>query len=392
MISRFIPKPYHFRLLALASSKPQVCPHSPLNPNFTPLFRPFSSNGNNSNNNGKDRSLFDLLKSGESDAKSNPLFTEESRSLSGVTNACSGANEDESWLKEDDDGENENIFGEGSEEIKGASGGGAGHDWTMTDGFKDWSFEEEENADVFGLEDGEMQTDSGARETQSKINMEYEELEREEKELTAIVKGPDRAFGDLIAASGITDEMLDSLIVLKDFDGIKGLPPLRDIEDMRLEKSGRKSPRFAMELQKQEDLAKSRVRLVDEKGRAYGTGRRKCSIARVWVMPGDGKFFVNDKEFDAYFPMLDHRAALLRPFAETKTLGLWDVKCTVQGGGTSGQVGAIQLGISRALQNWEPGFRIVLRDGGYLTRDPRVVERKKPGQAKARKRFQWVKR
>nr|AKM76759.1 ribosomal protein S5 domain 2-like superfamily protein [Monsonia marlothii] len=390
MISRFIPKPSHFRLLALASSKPHVYPHSPLNPNFTPLFRPFSSN---SNNNGKDRSLFDLLRSGESDTKSNPLFTEESKSLSGVTNAGSGVNEDDSWLKEDDDGENVNIFGEGSEEIKGGSGGGAGHDWAMAGGFKDWSLEEEEeNADVFGLEDGEMQTGSGVGETQSKISMEYEELEREEKELTAIVKGPDRAFGDLIAASGITDEMLDSLIVLKDFDGIKGLPPLREIEDMRLEKSGRKSPRFAMELQKQEDLAKSRVRQVDEKGRAYGTGRRKCSIARVWVMPGDGKFFVNDKEFDAYFPMLDHRAALLRPFAETKTLGLWDVKCTVQGGGTSGQVGAIQLGISRALQNWEPGLRTVLRDGGYLTRDPRVVERKKPGQAKARRSFQWVKR
>jgi small subunit ribosomal protein S9 len=80
------------------------------------------------------------------------------------------------------------------------------------------------------------------------------------------------------------------------------------------------------------------VRQVDDKGRAYGTGRRKCSIARVWVQPGDGKFIVNDKQFDVYFPMLDHRAALLRPFSETKTLGLWDVTCTVKGGGVSGEL------------------------------------------------------
>nr|AKM76755.1 ribosomal protein S5 domain 2-like superfamily protein [Geranium maderense] len=327
MLSRFIPKLSHFRLLAQVSSNPRPCPYSPLEANVPFQLRRLSSNGK-----------------GDS-------FSEESRVRS-----------DESWLKEDDVGN------------------------------EDWSFAEE-SSDVFGLEGSEAQMGSSSLgETMSKINVDYEELEREEKELTHIVKGPNRAFGDLIAASGITDEMLDSLIVLKDFEGIKGLPPLREIEDTRLEKSGRKSPRFAMELRKQEDLAKSRVRFVDEKGRAYGTGRRKCSIARVWVIPGDGKFIVNDKEFDAYFPMLDHRAALLRPLSETKTLGLWDVKCTVQGGGTSGQVGAIQLGISRALQNWEPGLRGVLRDGGYLTRDPRVVERKKPGKAKARKSFQWVKR
>ncbi|KAL0400725.1 UNVERIFIED_CONTAM: 30S ribosomal protein S9, mitochondrial [Sesamum latifolium] len=186
--------------------------------------------------------------------------------------------------------------------------------------------------------------------------------------------------------------MLDSLIALKDFEGIQGLPPLSEIEDMRYEKNTRKSSRAEIERQKQEEVAKARVRQVDEKGRAYGTGKRKCSIARVWIHPGDGKFFVNDKEFDVYFPMLDHRAALLRPFSETKTLGMWDVSCTVKGGGTSGQVGAIRLGISRALQNWEPGFRPPLKEAGFLTRDSRVVERKKPGKAKARKSFQWVKR
>ncbi|KAG5532090.1 hypothetical protein RHGRI_026637 [Rhododendron griersonianum] len=85
-----------------------------------------------------------------------------------------------------------------------------------------------------------------------------------------------------------------------------------------------------------EEVAKARVRQVDEKGKAYGTGRRKCSIARVWIQPGDGIFVVNEKEFDVYFPMLDHRAALLRPFSETKTLGLWNIDCTVKGGGVSG--------------------------------------------------------
>ncbi|PHT27568.1 30S ribosomal protein S9 [Capsicum baccatum] len=410
--------------------------------------------------------------------------------------------------------------------------------------------------------------------------------------------GPNRAFGDLIAASGITEEMMDSLLVLRDLDGIQGLPPLSEIEEMRYQKNTRKSSRADIERQKQEEVAKARVKQVDEKGRAYGTGRRKCSIARVWVERGGGKFTVNDKEFDVYFPMLDHRAFLLRPFTETKTLGLWDVRCTVKGGGVSvrllisycaqsrtaikqgdakeenwnwildqdwlrsksphqltiassfsnlshssnclyislpcltrlsgwkgfglvqwfgsgfggitgnfgeqfplflcssflctemkricsgvseyslfisrfcreslskrtfpdlffsqhliiqrprlaeigrtryavssagslgtvnvnllgfplellmqgsdisfllnwnffitsafeinyGQVGAIQLGISRALQNWDPELRPPLREGGYLTRDSRVVERKKPGKAKARKSYQWVKR
>lgn len=155
--------------------------------------------------------------------------------------------------------------------------------------------------------------------------------------LTASIAGPNRAFGDLIAASGITDEMLDSLIALKDFEGIEGLPPLSEIEEMRYEKNTKKITRAEIERQKQEEVAKARVRQVDEKGRAYGTGRRKCSIARVWIQPGDGKFVVNDKQFDVYFPMLDHRAALLRPFSETKTLGLWDVDCTVKGGGVSGE-------------------------------------------------------
>lgn len=152
-----------------------------------------------------------------------------------------------------------------------------------------------------------------------------------------IIAGPNRAFGDLIAASGITDDMLDSLIALKDFQGIKGLPPLEEIEDIRYQKNTSKSSRADIERQKQEEVAKARVRQVDDKERAYGTGRRKCSVARVWIQPGQGNFVINDKQFDVYFPMLDHRAAILRPFSETKTLGLWDINCTVQGGGLSGK-------------------------------------------------------
>uniref|UniRef100_A0A0D9X2F3 30S ribosomal protein S9 n=1 Tax=Leersia perrieri TaxID=77586 RepID=A0A0D9X2F3_9ORYZ len=213
-----------------------------------------------------------------------------------------------------------------------------------------------------------------------------------EQELMETLKGPNRAFGDLIGASGITEDMIASLILLKDVRGVPGLPPLSEIEDRAIQKMNAPSSRAEVERQMQEEIAKARVRQVDEKGRAYGTGKRKCSIARVWIQPGDGKFIVNDKQFDAYFPILDHRADLLRPFTVTKTLGIWDVTCTVKGGGVSGQVGAIRLGISRALQNWEPGYRPCLKAAGYLTRDSRVVERKKPGKAKARKSFQWVKR
>ncbi|KAH9677658.1 30S ribosomal protein S9 [Citrus sinensis] len=266
-------------------------------------------------------------------------------------------------LSREIDGKFDQLFGDteakdvGQDELFNAE---ENQSWSFEEGVKDGSFEIGESAGTF---------DETGRES-----------------------GPSRAFGDLIAASGITDAMLESLIALKDLEGVEGLPPLSEIEEMRYEKNTRKSTRAEIERQKQEEVAKARVRQVDEKGRAYGTGRRKCSIARVWIQPGDGKFIVNDKEFDVYFPMLDHRAALLRPFSETKTLGLWDVDCTVKGGGVSGQVGAVRLGISRALQNWEPDLRPALRSAGFLTRDSRVVERKKPGKAKARKSFQWVKR
>ncbi|KAJ4817063.1 30S ribosomal protein S9 [Rhynchospora pubera] len=263
-----------------------------------------------------------------------------------------------------------------------------------------WSFgdEAEEGGGLFESveEGGEVGLEGFAgglvEEMQKKEELDKAELDRKEKELREILKGPNRAFGDLIAASGITEDMIDSLILLKDVRHVPGLPPLREIEDRAIAKLNATSSRTELEKRKQEEVAKTRVKQVDEKGRAYATGRRKCSIARVWIQPGSGKFLVNDKEFDVYFPILDHRADLLQPFTVTDTLGRWDVDCTVKGGGVSGQVGAIRLGISKALQNFEPAYRPYLKAVGYLTRDSRVVERKKPGKAKARKSFQWVKR
>ncbi|KAJ9139861.1 hypothetical protein P3X46_030556 [Hevea brasiliensis] len=403
MLSRLLPKSSHFRILSNLSSKSHTYSFSPHKSNFTLLIRPFSTNhsngnNNNNNNNSKGQPTSDIWKlSRESDEKFDSLFTEDSNdSLSGITD--SPAAEEESWLEEKRGDDGGDIFNRIEKDSGARNGGDAGNEWLTSEGYKMWSLDEgeEEKDNVFDI--GEIAQDASETSTETSVNLEIDqiedpkELEREEEELTAILKGPNRAFGDLIAASGITDAMLDSLIALKDFEGVEGLPPLSEIEDMRYEKTTRKSMRSEIERRKQEEVAKARVRQVDDKGRAYGTGRRKCSVARVWIQPGDGKFLVNDKQFDVYFPMLDHRATLLRPFTETKTLGLWDVNCTVKGGGVSGQIGAIQLGISRALQSWEPDLRPPLRSAGFLTRDPRVVERKKPGKAKARKSFQWVKR
>ncbi|KAF9624875.1 hypothetical protein IFM89_015429 [Coptis chinensis] len=217
-------------------------------------------------------------------------------------------------------------------------------------------------------EEGQVHVvDEGVETTDFNLTETYEMLK-------ATNESPNRAFGDLIAAAGITDAMLDSLIALKDLEGVEGLSPLSEIEDTNSEKSQKSCTRAEIERRKQEEIDKSRVRRVDEKGRAYGTGRRKCSVARVWIEPGEGKFLVNDKQFDVYFPIIDHRADLLRPFCETKTLGLWDVKCTVKGGGISGQVGAVRLGISRALQNWEPGLRSDLKaDSSFVCQPPNLV-------------------
>jgi len=131
---------------------------------------------------------------------------------------------------------------------------------------------------------------------------------------------------------------------------------------------------------------------IDEQGRAYATGKRKNAIARVWIRPGQGKIEVNGRDSPVYFARPVLRMLISQPFVVANRLNQFDVWCTVKGGGLSGQAGAVRHGISKALMYYEPGLRPVLKSGGFLTRDSRVVERKKYGKAKARRSFQFSKR
>ena len=134
------------------------------------------------------------------------------------------------------------------------------------------------------------------------------------------------------------------------------------------------------------------VKKVDKYGRAYATGKRKDAVARVWIKPGPGKIVVNSREVDIYFARPVLRMMIQQPLVAAARAGQYDVICTVAGGGLSGQAGAVRHGISKALTNFEPDLRSVLKRGGFLTRDSRVVERKKYGRAKARRSFQFSKR
>jgi small subunit ribosomal protein S9 len=134
------------------------------------------------------------------------------------------------------------------------------------------------------------------------------------------------------------------------------------------------------------------VQKLDKQGRAYATGKRKDAIARVWIKPGSGKITVNEKEFAAYFARPVLQMVLQQPIVAANRNGQFDIIATVAGGGLSGQAGAVRHGISKALTYYEPGLRPVLKKGGFLTRDSRVVERKKYGKAKARRSFQFSKR
>ena len=134
------------------------------------------------------------------------------------------------------------------------------------------------------------------------------------------------------------------------------------------------------------------VQKLDKNGRAYATGKRKDAIARVWVKPGSGKITINDKEFRAYFARPVLQMVLQQPIVAANRNGQYDIVVTVQGGGLSGQAGAVRHGISKALTYFEPALRSVLKKGGFLTRDSRTVERKKYGKAKARRSFQFSKR
>ncbi|WP_341213244.1 30S ribosomal protein S9 [uncultured Limimaricola sp.] len=130
----------------------------------------------------------------------------------------------------------------------------------------------------------------------------------------------------------------------------------------------------------------------DELGRSYATGKRKDAVARVWIKPGSGKVVVNGKDIDTYFARPVLQMILRQPFQIAGVAGQFDVYATVAGGGLSGQAGAVKHGVSKALQLYDPSLRGALKAAGFLTRDSRVVERKKYGKAKARKSFQFSKR
>ena len=134
------------------------------------------------------------------------------------------------------------------------------------------------------------------------------------------------------------------------------------------------------------------VQKLDKQGRAYATGKRKDAVARVWVKPGGGKIVINTREIDVYFARPVLRMLIQQPLVATNRSSQYDVTCTVSGGGLSGQAGAVRHGLSKALMNFEPDLRGALKKGGFLTRDSRVVERKKYGRAKARRSFQFSKR
>jgi len=138
--------------------------------------------------------------------------------------------------------------------------------------------------------------------------------------------------------------------------------------------------------------APARLQKLDKHGRAYATGKRKDAVARVWLKPGHGSITVNKKDFAQYFARPVLQMLLKQPLNAANRADQYDIMATVAGGGLSGQAGAVRHGISRALTNYEPELRPVLKKGGFLTRDSRTVERKKYGRVKARRSFQFSKR
>jgi small subunit ribosomal protein S9 len=162
-------------------------------------------------------------------------------------------------------------------------------------------------------------------------------------------------------------------------DEIKSLDALKDAVD-------------TADLAQQEEVSAPREPVRDELGRSYATGKRKDAVARVWIKPGSGKVTVNGRDMNKYFARPVLQMVLRQPFAVAGVAGEFDVMATVKGGGLSGQAGAVKHGISKALQLYEPSLRAPLKAAGFLTRDARVVERKKYGKRKARRSFQFSKR
>ena len=140
------------------------------------------------------------------------------------------------------------------------------------------------------------------------------------------------------------------------------------------------------------DSAAAREPVRDAQGRSYATGKRKNAVARVWIKPGKGKITINDRDQEVYFARPVLRMMIAQPLQVAGRLGEFDVQATVTGSGLSGQAGAVRHGIAKALTMYEPGLRPALKPHGFLTRDSRVVERKKYGKAKARRSFQFSKR
>jgi small subunit ribosomal protein S9 len=158
---------------------------------------------------------------------------------------------------------------------------------------------------------------------------------------------------------------------------------LADLDTLGAETSAPAGSQIAAVLREQE---------IDAQGRAYATGRRKDAVARVWLKPGTGKIVVNGRDQEVYFARPSLRLVINQPFGITERTGQYDVIATVKGGGLSGQAGAVKHGIAQALSKYEPTLRSAVKAEGFLTRDSRVVERKKYGKAKARKSFQFSKR
>ncbi|MDP5109866.1 MAG: 30S ribosomal protein S9 [Rickettsiaceae bacterium] len=167
------------------------------------------------------------------------------------------------------------------------------------------------------------------------------------------------------------------------------VPTLKELKEKAQEV---KAPATAAHASEAPKIVQCKSKKSTPNGGGYGTGKRKNSIARVWVKPGKGKITVNSKDFSEYFPRESYRTAIMKPFVDTKTTAQYDVVCTTKGGGTTGQAGAIVHGIARALDCISDDFHAILRKNGFLTRDSRVVERKKYGKRKARKSTQFSKR
>lgn len=161
---------------------------------------------------------------------------------------------------------------------------------------------------------------------------------------------------------------------------------LQDLKDLAQGAEGAEQPPEGGELEEE------RQPEIDSHGRAYATGRRKTSVARVWIKPGSGRITVNGQDQSDYFARATLRLIIDQPFLVAEREDQFDVKATVTGGGLSGQAGAVQHGIAQALQRYEPGLRKTLKSAGFLTRDARMVERKKFGRRKARRSPQFSKR